>query len=374
MLNEEILKLINLHHEGAYWDFKKQWHTDKEDLLHDIICMANNLENRDAYIIIGIDEENDFNFIDISEDINRKNTQMLVDFLKDKNFIGGVRPSVHVEELVYDNSIIDVIVIENSYNTPFYLKERFYKIQANNIYTRIQDTNTPKDKSADINNVEYLWKKRFHMIDTPINKFQHYLLDKDNWAQSSDEDHLYYKPFPEYLIEFEQDNRNGYEYYFFNQCNPKPHWGIIRLKYMNTVLLEFSGNGLDGFNYFTISPELGYFNLNSYHTSENTIYFRFFIKDSLPYIIHNFYYRQPYNDKFAHDRFIRSILIFDSKIEYDYFKYYAEQKWLTFEYDKSEDHKPYIPEIEGLRMEFYDKEWENFFKLTHMLKAFRNEN
>lgn len=156
VFHEEILRLINLHHEGSYWDFKKQWYSDKCDLLHDIICMANNLENRDAYIIVGIDEENNFRFIDVSKDSNRKNTQMLVDFLKDKKFVGGTRPSVHVEILDYGVATIDVIVVENSYNTPFYLAERFQQIQANSIYTRIQDTNTPIDKSADINNVEYL--------------------------------------------------------------------------------------------------------------------------------------------------------------------------------------------------------------------------
>ena len=59
---EEILGLISLKQEGAYWDFKKEWYEEgkQPDLLHDIICMSNNLENRDAYIIIGIDEENDY--------------------------------------------------------------------------------------------------------------------------------------------------------------------------------------------------------------------------------------------------------------------------------------------------------------------------
>ena len=50
---EEILELISLKQEGAYWDFKKEWYEEgkQPDLLHDIICMSNNLENRDAYII-----------------------------------------------------------------------------------------------------------------------------------------------------------------------------------------------------------------------------------------------------------------------------------------------------------------------------------
>ena len=44
---EEILELISLKQEGAYWDFKKEWYEEgkQPDLLHDIICMSNNLEN-----------------------------------------------------------------------------------------------------------------------------------------------------------------------------------------------------------------------------------------------------------------------------------------------------------------------------------------
>ena len=71
-LRSEIMGLIHLKQEGGYWDFKRQWHENNTDLLHDIICMANNLENRDAYIIIGIDEENDYSFLDISNDCKLK--------------------------------------------------------------------------------------------------------------------------------------------------------------------------------------------------------------------------------------------------------------------------------------------------------------
>ena len=62
MNKNEIENLISLKQEGSYWDFKREWYSKdkKADLLHDIICMANNLSNRDAFIIIGIDEENDY--------------------------------------------------------------------------------------------------------------------------------------------------------------------------------------------------------------------------------------------------------------------------------------------------------------------------
>lgn len=64
----EVKQLIGLQQEGEYWDFKKEWHQNKADLLHDIICMANNLSNQDGLIIIGVDEENDYSICDVIND------------------------------------------------------------------------------------------------------------------------------------------------------------------------------------------------------------------------------------------------------------------------------------------------------------------
>ena len=99
-LKSTILKLISLRQEGSYWDFKKEWHSNKADLLHDIICMSNNLSNKDAYIIIGVDESDNFSINDVSSDVNRRKTQDLVSFLRDKKFAGGIRPTVYVESLL----------------------------------------------------------------------------------------------------------------------------------------------------------------------------------------------------------------------------------------------------------------------------------
>lgn len=69
---ERILDLINSKREGPYWDFKREWHNDNNDLLVDILCFANNLVNKDCYIIIGVDEENDYSIRDISKDSRKK--------------------------------------------------------------------------------------------------------------------------------------------------------------------------------------------------------------------------------------------------------------------------------------------------------------
>lgn len=177
MNKSEILELVLLKQEGSYWDFKREWYSPdkKADLLHDLICMANNLSNRDAYIIIGVDEENDYSFSSVKFDPNRKNTQQLVDFIREKRFAGGVRPIISVENIFLSKNEIDVIVVHNSDATPFFLTEKYQSVMPNNIYTRVMDSNTPKNKSADLPHIEMLWKKRFGLLSSPLERMLIYL-------------------------------------------------------------------------------------------------------------------------------------------------------------------------------------------------------
>lgn len=262
-LSQEIVNLISLKQEGGYWDFKKSWYENKkDDLLHDIICMANNLENHDAYIIIGVDEETDYSLIDITRDPNRKNTQNIVDFLKTKAFAGGMRPSVYVVSLNLSKTI-DVIVVKNSNHTPFYLSEKYCGVFHNHIYTRIQDTNTPKTDSADIDKVEYLWKKRFG-IDKDIKSRFLILLDElENWVFKSE--YLgYHAIYPEFQVLITNEfSRNDFqlmpERIFFIDNNY--YSGVITLKYHSTIIYRsiihhYDGGKimLPGYEYLNLSP------------------------------------------------------------------------------------------------------------------------
>lgn len=58
-LQKDIQKLIKQSIEGSYWDYKEKWYSEekKQDLLLDIICMANNLVDHDGYIIIGVTDD-----------------------------------------------------------------------------------------------------------------------------------------------------------------------------------------------------------------------------------------------------------------------------------------------------------------------------
>ncbi len=369
-LKEEILRLISMKQEGGYWDFKKQWHENRTDLLHDIICMANNLHNRSAYIILGVDEEQDYAVVDVKADPNRKNTQKMVDFLKDKKFAGGIRPLVHVEPISLYHGDVDVIVIENSFNTPFYLTEHFEGIRANHIYTRVMDTNTPKDKSADINNVEYLWRKRFHLDEMPIEKFGHYLQKPDDWEQIQDHDSgFYYKYAPEYTLISEKDDRDGYEYYMFGQIDSRPSWWLITLKYHQTAIGQYLGISLDGGRGFAVAPFRADDLLN-YGISSVAFYQR----DDLSYRTLRFYHKRETVEELSYINHFRAILIFSSRAEYRQFIDYVKNNLVRYKclYEQQGDTMmPTFPELRGYNMDHFRKEYRDALVMKKMLEEFR---
>ena len=111
-LVEEIRNLIELKIEGDYWDFKEMWHDNKASLLHDIICMANNQLGRDAYIIIGVSDSRCQDGVKIKgvTEVNRKDQQHLIDFLRSKKFAGGLRPPVYLQTISLCDDHIDISV------------------------------------------------------------------------------------------------------------------------------------------------------------------------------------------------------------------------------------------------------------------------
>ena len=259
VLVDEIKKLIELKHEGGYWDFKLKWYneeSDKANMLHDIICFANNLENRDCYIIIGVDNET-FNIEDVSVDENRRNTQNLTDFLKDKKFIGEYRPIVRVESVIIENKTIDAIIIENTNHTPYVLREKYRDVNANNIYTRIQDTNTPKNSSADFDKMEYLWQKRFGLNLSIVEKFKIALDDYEDWySDLGNKNYMYSKKYPEYHIELEEPKELDCEPIKCFYTNPAAYYYPAKCYYNNTLIYELTIWAVDEFRKFIVRPEI----------------------------------------------------------------------------------------------------------------------
>ncbi|MEG1313159.1 MAG: ATP-binding protein [Bacilli bacterium] len=375
MYKNEIMSLINLQQEGSYWDFKREWYSSdkKADLLHDIICMANNLANRDAYIIIGINEDADYCVSSVVDDPNRRNTQQLVDFLREKSFAGGVRPIVNVQSIKVEDAVIDIINIKNSFNTPFYLITNYQSVMPSNIYTRIMDSNTPKNKSADISQVELLWKKRLGLLSTPLERMYLFLQNQSEWDESPTDwltSKRYYRYAPEFVIEYTLDDNGGaYQYYLFNQTDIRPHWREIRLYYHQTLLASMEGVCLDGGRYFSPTPLTDGISLSEYHNWD--IVFKYFIKDTLKYTIHEFYYKHDGDEEtYSHNRFLECLLVFNSEMEKENFKAFVIANWNKKEEYSNNIHLPYFENIEGYKMDVLKEEYLNVQILKNMFNHF----
>lgn len=370
----EIRQLIELRQEGEYWDFKKEWYQNKSDLLHDIICMANNLSNHDGLIIVGVDEETDYSICDVTNDPNRRKTQDIIAFLREKKFAGGIRPTVYVQPISFRKSEIDVIVIKNDRNTPYYLTEQYQGVFANNIYARIMDTNTPKNSSADINIVERLWKKRFGIDAAVFDRALLFLQTPCDWVDS-DDGKKFYKYAPEFTIEeiSAEEHRNGYEFYLFNQCNYSPRWYDINIYYYQTLLYSLGGVALDGGRCFSSTPLTDGISLykESYHNLD--IIYKYFVKDSVEHIVHLFYTTDSMDEeRIARQRFLECVLVFESEFERAKFNDFVVANYKKYNTDTFNDLLPYFPDLDGYDMDAFKKDYLQSQLLQQMLKDFRS--
>ncbi|MCI8547750.1 MAG: ATP-binding protein [Bacilli bacterium] len=316
-LKNTIVDLIDSKKEGDYWDFKEKWYDNRADLLHDIICLANNRVGRDAYIIIGV-EDKTFNIKGIQNDLNRKNQQNVIDFLKSKNFCGGIRPDIEVRTINILSDEIDVLVIKNSFDTPYFLledyRDRTELVRKYSIYTRVGDTNTPKDGIADIDQIEYLWKKRFLLTESPIKRIFDSLKDKENWDERyvKGETIYYYKYNPEYTLVVEEEEDDLYpEFYSMVMINKNQSYLNLNIKYYGTIVFQCQLTYLDGARLLVPTPNWGF--IRELERDRTQGAYKYYIYNSDTERLLNFFFDETIDEQeYAKNRFDEVVLYFES--------------------------------------------------------------
>lgn len=361
---EEIIDLIELKKEGNYWDFKEYWHDNNADLLHDIICFANNLANRDSYIIIGI-EDKSYTITGIKNDPNRKNQQNIIDFLKSKKFIGGIRPDIEVKTIEIQNCEVDILIIKNTFNTPYFLSEEYRDkgecVRRHSIYTRVGDTNTSKDSIADINQIEYLWKKHFLLTESPIKRIFELLKDKQNWEERYiNNQTIYYYTFnPEYTMNIEDDNdRMHPEFYSMVMTNNNQSYSNLYIKYFGTVIYECQLTHLDGGRLLIPTPEWSFIRELKRENYQGG--YKYFVKNSNKSKLLNFFYdNQNSEERFAKSNFDEIILYFDSDTQKNNFELYIKENRDIINNEVDE-------EIQSMNHIICSTELETIYMKTHI--------
>lgn len=358
-----IIELIESKKEGEYWDFKEAWYDNNADLLHDIICLANNLANKDAYIILGVEDKN-FIIKGIENDTNRKTQQNVIDFLKSKKFSGGIRPDIEIKTIEIQNTKIDVIIIKNSHNTPFFLTEDYRDkkelVRKYSIYTRVLDTNTPKDNIADINQIEYLWKKHFLLTESPINRIFEVLEDKKNWEERYINNKIiyHYRFNPEYTLVIEEENENLYpEFYSMVMINNNQSYYNLFIKYFETVVFECQLTSLDGGRLLIPTPEWGFIRAIERDRFQGA--YKYYIKNSNTNKLLEFFYDNTDNQTYAKSLFDEVVLYFDSENQKKEFEFYIEK-------NKEKVNKDIEKEIKKNTHIKCSKETETNYMKTHI--------
>lgn len=268
-----------------------------------------------------------------------------------------------------------MIVIRNDDNTPYYLIDNFQQIRANHIYTRIQDTNTPIDKSADLDKIEYLWKKRFGLTHSVLERLEIYLEDYDNWIDGPyGEMQKYYKYFPEFTIEYEsaRDERDGYEYYLFSQIDSRPHWYDIQFKYHQTLMKEVGGVSLDGGRYFTPCPDIDWIVIDNNRNLHWDFSYGYFTKGTFNYKLNKFFFfQEKFSEGFSRDNLFKVVLLFESEFEHIKFKEFARDNWNKRDEYLKNVHLPYIPNFPQYKEGAFVEDYENALVLIKLLDEFR---
>ena len=396
-LTELVENLIRTGREDDWWDFKECHHEDRAALLHDIICLANNRADRDSYLIFGVRDKT-FEIIGVESDPHRKNQQNIVDFLSQKRFAGQVRPRVEVHTVRLEGHELDVFIIKNSTDVPYYLIENYadkrYRpnppkkgktVQAFHIYTRVMDNNTPIGKNADIRDVEYLWRKRFGLLQTPLEQVKILLRQPDEWTE--EDSRYYHKLFPQYTISIEyEEDENGIRkegnraFYHHLQTDTSAYYGTLKMFHYGTQLFSCQITALDGYRMIAPCPEIKFIPYRNY--SDPNICLRYYVTDELPYLFLRFLEHHIGNlngseAQYATRRLLEVVLLFDSNEDDEGFATYIRHHLGAFDGKVSEQRAPYIANETEVAKKALTAEIRNSLALKSMQPAweqFKAEN
>ncbi|UOR07708.1 ATP-binding protein (plasmid) [Hymenobacter aerilatus] len=267
MLESVVRKLIASKREGEHWDFKVKHHDNNADLLHDLLCLANSLYQGRRYLIFGVeDPAKGANVVGLSSvEPGRKSQANYIDFIRNQHFAGSIRPEVELETLVLDGKEIDVLVIFDNPYKPYWLtqdyQDRGRKVMAHHVYTRVGDTNTPLNSSADLLRIEKMWRQRLGLDMLPVERMKHLLGQPEEWFKDlGNKRYAYHQNFPDYRIKFSAPEPfwEPYSYFFTNKNS---FLGTATFKLNSTTLFELDYVYLDEMRLMLPAPDVDYVEL-----------------------------------------------------------------------------------------------------------------
>ena len=283
-----ISTLIDRRAEGTYWDFKREHHTCKADLIHDVLCLANAKHTGDRFLIFGVDEE-EFCLHPINEDTGRRSQTDLAGLFRDnaRKFFQFRFPDFYLKEITINGKLLDVLVIEDTPHKPYYLVEKYEKVRAHHVYTRVCDTNTPANDAAQPHEIERMWRERLGLDMPPLERGKRYLSEPDTWSPLIESDgsntNFYYTTFPEFTLKVTdaEDHMARHEEWTRGEIRTdNNHAGYYELHYHQTRLARIRYVSFDDHKKSMVAPDW---------EARGVGRFYFYEADSINYAVQKFY-------------------------------------------------------------------------------------
>lgn len=171
--NKQVVDIIHQGVETNYADFKEKYtEQNNEKLLKSIIFLANNIENRDAFLIYGVTDKkhtpnNMFQVCGVDPE-NMMDEQRLSQLFQGIKFATAT-PTVKLEKIFYQDKILQVLIIEkSSKNVPYYLdsnSKEYPSLKRGVIYSRDFTSNTSADQVAKYETIRQLWAYNLGAIE-----------------------------------------------------------------------------------------------------------------------------------------------------------------------------------------------------------------
>lgn len=240
--------------ESEWLDFKQEFHDNNASLLHDMLCLANSYAESDRYLVFGVSDVGAV--VGVAGDPNRKANANLQDFLRQAN-LNRILTCV-IETHCVGVLEVDVLRIKNRPDKPFFLTKdysyRDQRVRNGVVYTRLSDTNIPKDSSAPDDHVELMWRERFGLGLSPLQRLERLLNEPERWRKGGDE-YMYCEQFPEFTV---VDGETAVENFSepWTQRFPDKHARSfeVQLRYHATVLDTVIFVACDGERYRVPMP------------------------------------------------------------------------------------------------------------------------
>jgi hypothetical protein len=298
---DAIDQVIKSKSEKTFLDFKVQWHekndTGNSSLVNDILCLCNCDYDEDRYLVIGV--ANNFFVKGIEADQNRRNVEELTDLTRNFN----KHPEIEVQQVDYQKKELDVVIISYHRNhiRPFYIeslsdsqkkvieKSSYKGLSAGAIYSRNNNTNTPKDSTANKFEIEKMWREHFGIDKSALERFKIYLEKPEDWEKEDGASNYYYKYFPEFRIVINYDwERTSLFLKADANWNNFATMHTVALQYHSTILYKDKSAEIDNYNTSIMHPCHTDFYDNGERGSSTRYLFYYVFEDSFLYRISKF--------------------------------------------------------------------------------------